>query len=76
VERVDWLERAGCRGSDLGQFFVRGSTQARQAQKVCNSCEVQEACLAYAMEHDIEFGVWGGTTERQRRALRRRQRAA
>jgi WhiB family redox-sensing transcriptional regulator len=76
VDRVDWLERAACRESDLSQFFVRGSAQARPAQKLCAGCEVQDACLDYALEHDIEFGVWGGMTERQRRALRRRQRAA
>jgi len=61
---------------DPEQFFVRGVAQARPAVRVCQRCPVQESCLDYALTHDIDFGVWGGLTERQRRTLQRRQLAA
>lgn len=71
-----WLERAACRGTNPDRFFVRGAAQARPAQQLCRSCEVKDACLEYALANDIDFGVWGGLTERQRRTLQRRQYAA
>lgn len=67
-----WARRARCRGLDPDQFFVRGAAQAREAARVCQRCEVKEECLRYALDHDIDFGVWGGLTERQRRAYQRR----
>lgn len=72
AEADDWSDRARCRGTDPDQFFVRGAAQARRAIAVCSGCEVKEQCLGYALEHAIDFGVWGGLTERQRRAYQRR----
>lgn len=69
---MDWTEQARCRGVDPDQFFVRGAAQARQALKLCNRCTVKEQCLQYAVDNGIDFGVWGGLTERQRRAYQRR----
>lgn len=68
----DWQERARCRGLDPDQFFVRGSSQAQRALRVCERCTVRQQCLQYAVENDVDFGVWGGMTERQRRAYSRR----
>lgn len=68
-----WTDRANCRGVDPDAFFVRGSVQARAALRLCQGCPVQEACLEYALEQEIDFGVWGGLTERQRRSLQRRR---
>ncbi len=70
---LEWTVQAGCRGADPAQFFVRGAVQARTAQKLCAACDVREPCLEYALDNAIEFGVWGGLTERQRRSLRRRR---
>lgn len=69
---MDWTERARCRGVDPDQFFLRGAAQSRGALKLCGRCPVKEECLSYALEHDVDFGVWGGLTERQRRAYQRR----
>jgi WhiB family redox-sensing transcriptional regulator len=69
---MHWTDRARCRGSDPEQFFVRGAAQARRAIKVCGRCTVKEQCLRYALDNDIDFGVWGGLTERQRRAYQRK----
>lgn len=71
-EQLAWTERARCRGLDPDQFFVRGAAESRQAVKVCNRCEVRQTCLQYALDNDIEYGIWGGLTERQRRALVRK----
>ena len=71
-DAMEWTDQARCRGTDPDQFFVRGSAQARQAIKVCSRCTVRDACLQYAIDNEVDFGVWGGLTERQRRAHQRR----
>ena len=72
-ERTAWTSRARCRGLDPEQFFVRSLQQAKSAIQVCDRCPVQQDCLDYAVDEDIEVGVWGGLTERQRRAYARRR---
>ena len=68
---VGWTVYAACRGADPELFFLRDAQQ-RRAKKICLHCPVRLACLAEALEHRIEFGVWGGMTERERRAVIRR----
>lgn len=70
-EIPEWHGDAACR--DMPDFFD-GPVVA--AKKVCNGCPVVEECLADAMEHPWLQGVWGGTSERQRLAMRRRRAAA
>jgi WhiB family redox-sensing transcriptional regulator len=72
VAGTDWLSEARCHDRETEIFFVRGASKARRAQNICDHCTVRDECLEYAMEQDIEFGVWGGLTERQRRSLGRR----
>jgi WhiB family redox-sensing transcriptional regulator len=68
----DWRLDAACRDQDPDQLFVRGADQ-RRVRVVCLSCPVRTECLAEALDNRIEFGVWGGMTERERRALLRRR---
>jgi WhiB family redox-sensing transcriptional regulator len=68
----EWRGHAACRGGDPDRLFVRGAAQ-REAKLVCFGCPVRTQCLAEALDHRIEFGVWGGMTERERRALLRRR---
>ncbi|HEX9888050.1 MAG TPA: WhiB family transcriptional regulator [Nitriliruptorales bacterium] len=68
----DWQSKARCRGLEPDQFFVRGSGQARAALRICERCTVRTECLQYAIDNHVDFGVWGGMTERQRRAYTRR----
>lgn len=70
--QVDWRVRATCRDEDPDGLFVRGAEQ-RKAKMVCVACPVRTECLAEALDNRIEFGVWGGMTERERRALLRRR---
>ena len=74
---MDWRHRALCRDEDPELFFPIGSTgpaatQVDQAKIVCQRCAVVEDCLTWALETAQENGVWGGTSEDERRALRRR----
>ncbi len=72
MAETDWLDHARCRGTDPEHFFVRGLAQAKTAMRLCDRCSVKDECLRYALDNDIDFGVWGGLTERQRRAYQRR----
>jgi len=67
-----WRVRASCRDADPDGLFVRGAEQNR-AKVVCMGCPVRTECLAEALDNRISFGVWGGMTERERRALLRRR---
>lgn len=66
--RQKWVSRARCRDADPEALFVRGAAQ-RQAVLICRRCPVVTQCAAEALDNRLEFGVWGGLTERQRRAL-------
>lgn len=68
VHVEDWTDLARCRGMDPDVFFGRNLTEARTAIRTCDRCEVRQQCLDYAVDQQIEIGVWGGLTERQRRA--------
>jgi WhiB family redox-sensing transcriptional regulator len=71
MNQGDWRINASCRDEEPDQLFVRGAEQ-RKAKLVCLGCPVRMECLAEALDNKIEFGVWGGMTERERRALLRR----
>jgi WhiB family redox-sensing transcriptional regulator len=65
----EWTALAQCKGmADV--MFVEGAQQKR-ATMVCAGCPVRRECLAEALDNQIEWGVWGGTTERERRQLLR-----
>lgn len=66
--RIAWVSQALCRSADPDQLFVRGAAQ-RKAAVICRHCPVIAECGADALDNRVEFGVWGGMTERQRRAL-------
>jgi WhiB family redox-sensing transcriptional regulator len=68
----DWSVRAACRATDPDALFVQGAAQNR-AKALCMGCSVRTECLADALDNEVEFGVWGGMTERERRALLRRR---
>jgi WhiB family redox-sensing transcriptional regulator len=68
---TDWPSLAACQNGDPDALFVQGAEQ-NVAKRICRSCPVRYECLADALDNRIEFGVWGGMTERERRALLRR----
>jgi WhiB family redox-sensing transcriptional regulator len=67
-----WVKRAACRGTpdpDLW-FPARGESTSR-AKAICRGCPVRVECLEHALANCERFGVWGATSERERRRLRR-----
>lgn len=66
-----WVEEARCSGQE-DELFPEGKQQKR-ATAVCVGCPVRANCLAEALDNRIEWGVWGGMTERERRALLRQR---
>lgn len=64
----DWTAVAACADTAPDDLFVQGAAQ-HQAKRVCRTCPVQLDCLSDALDNRVEFGVWGGLTERERRAL-------
>ncbi|WP_037076307.1 WhiB family transcriptional regulator [Pseudonocardia spinosispora] len=67
-----WSVSANCRGIEPDRLFVAGSRQ-HTAKSICRGCPVLTTCLAQALDERLEYGVWGGMTERERRALLRRR---
>ncbi|MGW3930372.1 WhiB family transcriptional regulator [Streptomyces microflavus] len=70
--RANWQENAACRNADPEELFA-DSTRQNRAKAVCTGCPVRIECLVEALDNRVEFGVWGGMTERERRALLRRR---
>jgi WhiB family redox-sensing transcriptional regulator len=74
---MTWRNRAACLDDDPELFFPTGNTgpallQIAEAKAVCGRCKVVGTCLEWAMESGQDFGVWGGLSEDERRALKRR----
>ena len=73
----NWRTHAACRREDPDLFFPIGTTgpalvQTEQAKTVCRRCPVVTECLTWALESGQDAGVWGGMSEDERRALKRR----
>lgn len=69
----DWHDDAACCAADPELFFPRRGTMSTKAKEVCAACPVRRECLEQAIETDA-WGIWGGTSEEERRALKRRDR--
>lgn len=65
-----WAAQALCAGQEPDALFVQGAAQ-RQVRTRCFSCPVRLECLADALQSEANYGVWGGLTERERRAMLR-----
>jgi WhiB family transcriptional regulator, redox-sensing transcriptional regulator len=74
-ETGDWRQWGRCAETDPDEFFPEKGSTTRHAKRICAGCEVRTQCLDYALEADERFGIWGGTSERERRLIRR-ERAA
>jgi WhiB family redox-sensing transcriptional regulator len=77
VAAMDWRHRAACRDEDPELFFPIGTSgpallQVEQAKSVCRRCTATDECLQWALETGQDAGVWGGMSEEERRAVKRR----
>ncbi|MEU9376538.1 WhiB family transcriptional regulator [Streptomyces sp. NPDC048255] len=74
---MDWRHNAVCREEDPELFFPIGNTgpalmQIQEAKALCCRCPVMKQCLQWALESGQDEGVWGGLSEGERRAMKRR----
>ncbi|MEU7698474.1 WhiB family transcriptional regulator [Streptomyces sp. NPDC015492] len=67
-----WTTSALCRAAHADELFAESAAQS-QVKALCTGCPVRVECLAHALDDRIEHGVWGGMTERERRALLKRR---
>ncbi|MGA9829855.1 MAG: WhiB family transcriptional regulator [Trebonia sp.] len=68
----DWRQLAACRHADPELFFPVSASgpsvdQITQAKAICAGCPVRRHCVAFAVHTRQDHGVWGGTTEHERR---------
>lgn len=74
-----WAEDAACLHADPEAFFPEKGGSSTAAMQMCADCPVADDCLDYAMQSPVVlYGIWGGTSERERQRMRRnlRQREA
>jgi WhiB family transcriptional regulator, redox-sensing transcriptional regulator len=68
--RPDWQRYGACRGEDIESFIPNRGGTFSTARDLCRECSVRLECLDFAMADDEIVGMWGGTTERERREMR------
>ena len=81
---TEWQERALCASVDPWLFFQHEGSHSADALKLCRQCPVRAECLESALSWEAQqaqqdmrytYGVWGGTTARERRAILRQRRS-
>lgn len=76
---IEFMNQGECKQYPPEMFFPSDGAGVTAAQRVCGGCAVRQECLEYALENNIDYGVWGGASERERRKIlkvRRREDAA
>lgn len=68
--RPDFTD-AACAGVDPDLFFPGRGQSTSEAKQVCRNCACRVECLQYALDNHENVGVWGMTSERERRTIRR-----
>lgn len=81
LESDEWRQYAACRDTNPDLFFPVGTTgpaieQIATAKAICGECPAREDCLQYALDTNQDSGIWGGTSEEERRVMRRQRQAA
>lgn len=73
VRRPTWRDFARCRGTDPAVFFPERGATTQPARTLCAECPVQQPCLDHALDQatNADVGIWGGTSARERRQIRR-----
>lgn len=70
----DWMAQGNCRYEPPATFFPSDGVGVEVAKRICAECPAKAPCLEYALRHRIDHGVWGGTSERQRRRILKKRR--
>lgn len=75
----EWRRNGGCTGGDketVALFYPEGDSdgfqvQIETAKRICAGCPMRERCLEHALAVNEQYGIWGGHTEKERKAMRR-----
>jgi WhiB family redox-sensing transcriptional regulator len=71
-----WMTKASCSTGDVlgpDAWFPTTAQQAELPKQICTDCPVRQKCLEFAFEiGDLDNGIYGGLTARERRALVRK----
>jgi WhiB family redox-sensing transcriptional regulator len=70
VRDMAWADRGLCAEVDPDEWFPDKGESSLRAKAICRSCPVRAECLEYALDHQIEHGIWGGLVRDERRRLR------
>ncbi len=70
----EWMADGECAQRPPGLFFPSDGVGVEIAKRICTTCDVRVVCLEYALRNRIDHGVWGGTSERERRRILHRRR--
>jgi len=73
---TEWMADGKCREIPPATFFPSDGVGVDAARRICADCRVKGLCLEYALQNRIDHGVWGGTSERERRRILRQRRLA
>ncbi len=68
----NWKLDGLCNQTDPEVFFPERNESPKEAKRICATCPVREECLESALKNKEQFGIWGGTTARERSKLKRR----
>lgn len=71
---TEWMVKGNCRFEPPATFFPHDGAGVEIAKRICATCVVKDTCLDYALANRIDEGVWGGTSERQRRRIIKKRR--
>ena len=86
LQETLWMERAACKSADPRLFFPThlledshaDSCSYKKARAICKTCPVINDCLTYALvtfpHHEDDHGMWGGTSPRERRKIKKERR--
>lgn len=69
IDYPAFRDTALCAQTDPDQWYPEKGESPRAAKAICARCEVRDLCLQWALDHDEKFGIWGGTSGRERRRL-------
>ncbi len=70
LHRPEWQAYGACRGESIETFMPGRGGNFVIAKELCGRCTVRQECLEFALDDDELVGMWGGTTERERRRMR------
>jgi WhiB family redox-sensing transcriptional regulator len=65
----EWMAQGKCAEKPPSLFFPSDGVGVEVAKRLCAECSVKAVCLEYALHNRIDHGVWGGTSERERRRI-------